>query len=156
VLHASSVNRDGELTRVRAKLERDTSISDRGQFQLWLEALAACTSPATPKSVDLIAHATARGGLMLGDWEIDAGLDDTIPAFFARLRPLLRAIGAIQLRLLGCRSAQGRGARNLEAIQAALGPAITVLGAKDLLYAADFDAHGLTLTGAAKLTGPRR
>jgi hypothetical protein len=147
-INLSSVNDDGELTRIQAVTTTSRLISDKAEFAIWVAGAPA----GPPASLDIIAHTTKRGALRLGDWEIDVGLDPELPKFFAERKACLLGMGVKQVRLLGCGTAGSElGLATLRALTHVLGPEIDVLGTRTTLNRSDFDQDGLARGAEKKL-----
>jgi hypothetical protein len=135
---------DGELARIQELIEHKVLVDGRGDLEVLFGRLLDAGLPPTPKTLDLIGHSTPdRSLLALGGWVIDAA-SATVRAFFRELAELevLPRLGIHAVRLLGCQTAATpRGRATICKLSEILG--VDVLGAREVLYSAHYDARGL-------------
>ncbi len=146
--HLSVITRhaDFELARVQDIIEHKALVDGRGDLEELLGDLlgeVATGTPAPPKTLDLIGHATpGKSLLQLGGWVIDA-TSPTVTAFFRELadHDVLLQLGIHAVRLLGCQTADtGQGRATICALSSILG--LEVFGTTQLIYSAHYDAGG--------------
>lgn len=143
--HLSVIARDAdaELARIQELIEHKVLVDGRGDLEELFGRLLGAGAPATPKTLDLIGHSTPdRSLLALGAWVIDAARP-AVRAFFRELADLevLPRLGIRAIRLLGCQTADtAPGRATIHALAEILG--VEVLGARQLLYSAHYDARG--------------
>ena len=134
---------DAELTRIRELIEHRVVIDGRDDLEELLGYLLSAGLPPTRKTLDLIGHATPdRSLLAMGSWVIDAG-SSAVRAFFRELAELevLPRLGIHAIRLLACQTAEtAHGCATICKLSEILG--VEVLGTRQLLSAAHYDAHG--------------
>ena len=134
---------DSELARIQELIEYKVLVDGRGDLEeLFGRLLGAGASP-TPKTLDLIGHSTPDQALLaLGTWVIDAARP-AVRAFFRELAELevLPRLGIHAVRLLGCQTAEtAPGRATICKLSEILG--VEVLGTRELLYSAHYDARG--------------
>lgn len=135
---------DAEVSRLQAKLGDHLQITGRSTLERSLGQLvdAAGDLAPTPKTLDLIGHATPEGLLRIGDWVIDAE-SSTVTAFFRGIADVevLPRIGVTALRMLGCNTAvSARARRTLATLAELLG--LDVLGTTSPIYSLHYDTAG--------------
>jgi hypothetical protein len=144
---------DSELARIQELVEPKVLVDGRGDLEELFGDLLAQALPPTPKTLDLIGHSTPDKALLaLGDWVIDASRS-AVTAFFRGLADLevLPRLGVRALRLLGCQTADTKEARvTICRLSDILG--VEVLGTRQLLYSAHYDARGFRDESAHLLT----
>lgn len=157
---------DPELQHIAQTIAHHVVVSGRLELEVVLGRLLVAAAQscvmAAPRTLDLIGHTAADGSLLLGDWAID-GASATTRAFFRGLadHAVLPRLGVRAVRLLGCGSAATPcGQATLAVLSELLG--LEVYGARQLLYAAHYDAGGFRddwqflLAGAHELRPPPR
>jgi nucleoside-diphosphate-sugar epimerase len=137
-------DRDAELGRIRDLLEHKAVVDGRGDLEALLGRLLAAERPRTPRTLDLIGHSAPGSSLLvLGGWVIDAA-SARVRAFFRELAELevLPRLEVTAVRLLGCQTAGTAQARaTIGRLSEILD--VEVLGTRQVLYAAHYDARGL-------------
>src|SRR5689334_20409953 len=106
-LSVISSDADGEVGRIQELVATRVVVEGRGDLEALLGRLLAVGAPPTPRTLDLIGHATPDQGLLvLGGWVIDAA-SPRVRAFFRELAELevLPRLGVHEVRLLGDRTA---------------------------------------------------
>jgi hypothetical protein len=138
---------DAEVARLTRQLVDVLPIDGRASFERTLGELSriadhAPPSATTPRTLDLIGHATSDGLLRLGDWLID-GESPKVSAFFRGIADveLLPRLGVTSMRVLGCSTAVGARARRTLRILAELLD-LEVLGTLGPIYSLHYDAEG--------------
>ena len=105
IVNVSHDDLDGELSRIQRKLQKENAITvvdDRTGVQLFLQSYAACTQRRDGQTIDLIAHSTAIGHVLLFDgWKITR--DVVLDGFCKWAIPHLDGIKTV--RLIGCGTA---------------------------------------------------
>jgi hypothetical protein len=143
-LSVISSDADGEVARIQELVATKVVVEGRGDLEVLLGHLLAVGAPPTPRTLDLIGHATPDQGLLvLGGWVIDAA-SARVRAFFRELAELevLPRLGVHEVRLLGDRTAvTAAGRATLGRLADILG--VEVLGARGPLPAACYGAAGL-------------
>ncbi|HWU85646.1 MAG TPA: hypothetical protein VN253_00115, partial [Kofleriaceae bacterium] len=134
---------DSELTRIQELVEHKVLVDGREDLEELFGRLLARRPSPEPKTLDLIGHSTPdRAVLTLGDWVIDTA-SRAVTAFFRELADLevLPRLGIRAVRLLGCQTADTKEARaTICKLSEILGT--PVLGTRQLLYSAHYDARG--------------
>lgn len=135
---------DAEVTRLQALIGDHLEVDGRAALEAVLSHLARATSDTevTPKTLDLIGHATSDGLLRMGDWVLD-GENPTVTAFFRGLADLdlLPRLGVTALRVLGCSTATTTRARGtLKILAEILG--MEVFGTTSPIYSLHYDTEG--------------
>src|SRR4051812_47174023 len=75
---------DAEVARLQAKIDEPLHGDTRGQIEDILGQLAHAGAAPTPKTLDLIGHATSDGLFRIGSWVLD-GTSPKVTAFFRGL-----------------------------------------------------------------------
>lgn len=138
---------DAEVARLTRLLADVLPIDGRAAFERVLGELSriaelAPVSTGTPRTLDLIGHASTDGLLRLGDWVID-GDSPRVTAFFRGLADveLLPRLGVTSVRVLGCSTGVGaRARRTLRTLADLLG--VEVLGTLAPIYSLHYDVDG--------------
>jgi hypothetical protein len=147
-LHLSVItaDADAELARIQERIEHRALVGGRDDLEALLGSLldaGAGAAPPAGRTLDLIGHATPDQSLLaLGAWVIDAARP-AVRAFFRELAELevLPRLGVEAVRLLGCQTADtAQGRATICALADILG--VEVLGTRQLLYSAHYDAGG--------------
>jgi hypothetical protein len=151
-LSVISSDADGELARIQELVVTKVVVEERGDLEALLGRLLAVGAPPTPRTLDLIGHATPDQGLLvLGGWVID-GASAKVRAFFRGLAELevLPRLGVHAVRLLGDRTAAtAAGRATIGRLADILG--VEVLGAREPLPPACYGAAGLANEAARAL-----
>lgn len=138
-----SQHTDAELALIHETVEEALVVGGRLELEALLGMLLRAPVDRTPKTLDLIGHATAGSSLLqLGDWVID-GASGVVTAFFRGLADddVLGRLGIHAIRLLGCNTADtGRGRATLRALSQLTG--VEVYGTTGLVFASHYDARG--------------
>ncbi|CAN5852414.1 hypothetical protein BH11MYX3_BH11MYX3_04370 [soil metagenome] len=137
---------DAEVSRLQALLGDHLQADGRSALEVLLGQLfyAVGDIVPTPKTLDLIGHATSDGLLRIGDWVLDA---ETAPvsAFFRGIadNEVLPKIGVTALRLLGCSTAVSTRARTtMKILSELLG--LEVYGTTAPIYSLHYDEAGFS------------
>ncbi|HLL21708.1 MAG TPA: hypothetical protein VK427_06240 [Kofleriaceae bacterium] len=136
---------DWELSQIHEAIEHKVLVDGRADLEAALGRLLVCDGSRTPKTLDLIGHATANGALLsLGDFVIDTS-NPVVTAFFRELADLdvLPRLGIHAVRLLGCKTADtAQGKTTICTLSDILG--LEVYGTTGLVFSAHYGPTGFS------------
>lgn len=130
------------LRRSQDAIEGLVRVSGLVELGRILESLRGCNLPRRDRTLDLVAHATADGLMVLGRSLLAPG-EPELERFICDHRDALRAHGFKRLRLLGCYTGCGdRARRALTTLGERLD--VAVYGVSDFVDETLFDVDGLS------------